>query len=419
MAVKFTSAFINSLKYKGHQEDITDSHPLGVSGQLCIRVGKKKMSWFIQYRQSGKRRKMNMETYPTVGLAQARKLAVQELLKISDGYNPQKEKHQQKTAPTVPMLWDEYLKSLKRKQRKKAPASLVEEQRKYNKELEPILGKLKVKDVTPMILNNLLDNLADRAPVQANRVHSLLSIMFKPALKLGWITVHPLQWVDRPAGQELPRKRVLSDEEIKQVWPQFNRVNANPRDILKLGLYTAQRPGEITRMRWEDIDFKENIWTIRNTKNGTDHIVPLSRQVQDILLVRKMERLQDEWVFWSRSSKRGYVSASSVPRSMVKKLSGVTGWTSHDLRRTGRTIMARLGIEPHICERVLNHAQGGIQAVYDLYGYMDEKRDALDKLAHEIDTIRYSCVDDEGALACSPEQQKYIDEHPEDYYLTK
>jgi len=188
--------------------------------------------------------------------------------------------------------------------------------------------------------------------------------------------------------------------------------------MLKLGLYTAQRPGEIARMKWEELDFKENTWTITNTKNGTDHIVPLSRQVQDLLLVRKMHRLNDEWVFWSRTGHKGHTTIISPARDKVKELSGVTDWTSHDLRRTGRTIMARLKITPHICERVLNHSQGGIQAVYDHYGYVDEKREALEKLANAIDDARYSHTDDgDGAFTCSSEQKKWIEDHPEDYGL--
>lgn len=166
-----------------------------------------------------------------------------------------------KTAPTVSDLWQAYQDSLDLKKKKKAPASLDNEVRVWNKEIKPFIGKLKVEDITPMILSDILDAKAKKAPVAANRLHSLLSIMWKPALKKGWSSVHPLQWIEKPGGSEPPRKVVLSNDDIQTLWPHFNNLKSNPRDMMKLGLYTAQRPGEIARMRWEDIDFNDNTWT--------------------------------------------------------------------------------------------------------------------------------------------------------------
>ncbi len=82
--------------------------------------------------------------------------------------------------------------------------------------------------------------------------------MFKPALRLGWITVHPLPWIEKPGGQKVPRKRVLSDDEIK--------------------------------IQWQDLDLTEGTWTQPNTKNGSIHLTPLVGQSLDILL----ERFQGE-----------------------------------------------------------------------------------------------------------------------------
>ncbi len=56
-------------------------------------------------------------------------------------------------------------------------------------------------------------------------------------------------------------------------------------------------------------------------------------------------------------------------------------WTLHDLRRTATTGMARLGIAPHVADKVLNHTAGtirGVAAVYNRFEYLDERRAALD-----------------------------------------
>ena len=61
---------------------------------------------------------------------------------------------------------------------------------------------------------------------------------------------------------------------------------------------------------------------------------------------------------------------------------------SHDLRRTGRTGLARLGVKVDIAERVLNHARERIEATYDLHEYIDEKREALRKWAKYLVELR-------------------------------
>ena len=60
MAKNFTNAFIKNLKYKGYQEAYADTTKFGSPGQLCIRIGKTRISWFIQCRVGGKRKKCNI-----------------------------------------------------------------------------------------------------------------------------------------------------------------------------------------------------------------------------------------------------------------------------------------------------------------------------------------------------------------------
>ena len=62
-------------------------------------------------------------------------------------------------------------------------------------------------------------------------------------------------------------------------------------------------------------------------------------------------------------------------------------WRLHDLRRTARTLMSRAGVPSDHAERVLGHALPQIRGVYDKYGYLPEKREALEKLAALLDSI--------------------------------
>jgi len=59
-------------------------------------------------------------------------------------------------------------------------------------------------------------------------------------------------------------------------------------------------------------------------------------------------------------------------------------WTLHDLRRTVRTGLGKLGVQPHIAEAVLNHLPPKLIRTYDRNTYAAEKREALDKWAAHL-----------------------------------
>ncbi len=72
---------------------------------------------------------------------------------------------------------------------------------------------------------------------------------------------------------------------------------------------------------------------------------------------------------------------------MAKSLDDIPPWQIHDLRRTGRSLMARAGVRPDIAERVLGHAIVGVEGVYNRHSYDDERAAALEALATLIDRI--------------------------------
>jgi integrase len=83
----------------------------------------------------------------------------------------------------------------------------------------------------------------------------------------------------------------------------------------------------------------------------------------------------------------GATNNFSRDKEKLDAASGVTSWTVHDLRRTARSLLSRAGVRPDIAERVLGHAVGGVERVYDRHHYDDEKADALRRLAALIERI--------------------------------
>ena len=128
------------------------------------------------------------------------------------------------------------------------------------------------------------------------------------------------------------------------------------------------------------------------------HVVPLSPLALGLL--RRLKELagESEYVLPAYASKKGRKSYTErvLTRAVREneKHFGIPHWTPHDLRRTCRTGMSGLkgsdgkpAVEPHIAERVLNHAQPGIAGVYDRFAYLDEKRAALEKWGEHLQAI--------------------------------
>jgi integrase len=141
---------------------------------------------------------------------------------------------------------------------------------------------------------------------------------------------------------------------------------------------TGQRRQEVAQMQWEEVDFTQGLWTIPNvrTKNKKLHFVQLSIQA---LAVLKRQTQNGPFVF-SVLGQRPFQVFSNAKREL-DQLTGITEWRIHDLRRTCVSGMARLGVAPHVADKILNHQTGtiaGVAAVYQRHDFFEERRAALE-----------------------------------------
>jgi len=134
-------------------------------------------------------------------------------------------------------------------------------------------------------------------------------------------------------------------------------------------------------------------------KGKQDHAVPLSPRVFALLGRRpKSADVKNyPFVFSTTHGRRpfgDYGKAKAALDIEIAKLREAEGrepmppWQlSRDMRRTAKTLMQRAGVRPDISERVLAHVIPGVARVYDRYGYLTERRDALEKLDALVDRI--------------------------------
>jgi integrase len=203
------------------------------------------------------------------------------------------------------------------------------------------------------------------------------------------IEVNPVAGLKQPS-KERKRDRVLSDVEIYRFWQATGELGFPFGPLLQLLLLTAQRRGELTEMRWSQIDFERAVWTIpaENAKNDRAHEVPLSDIAVEIL--RSLPRFVRSDIVFTTTGTTPVSGFGRVKRNLDRRMA-THEWRLHDLRRTAATGMARLGVAPHVIERVLNHISGqisGVAAIYNRYAYESEKRKALGQWAKHLQMLK-------------------------------
>lgn len=401
--------------------------------------------------ETTKRRYYPIGSYPNTKLADARTEATKLLAEVKKGIDPlererremeerqaadeQKRREEEAAAKitTVSELCKEYIE----KHAMKFKRSWQEDERILNKEVVPLWGSRKAQDIKKRDVILLLEAIVERGtPGMANNTFKIIRKMLNYAVEKDVLTLSVAMGVKLPAPMNA-RERVLSQDEIKLLWDNLETASISPdiRRVIKLILFTAQRPGEVIGIHTSEID--GDWWTIpsERSKNGKTHRVFLTASAKELInqsiartkFIREipLKIKYDGYIFpcphkdKEKSADRHAVSRA-IARNLVWPLTddkgnqfytkegkpatenrlGVDQFTPHDLRRTSATFMAQSGEMDEVIDAVLNHAKQGVIKVYNQYRYDDEKQAAMEELE-----LKLTCIID-GKEYRTPKQRK-------------
>jgi len=247
------------------------------------------------------------------------------------------------------------------------------------------LHNLPLAKIDQRIIATQLARISARgSPVQANRTRASLSKFFSWACGEGLAENNPAALTNK--NPEKSRDRVLSRNELKQVWAAL--PDSDYGAIVKLLVLTRQRATEISDLQWSEIDHERGLISLppSRTKNRRRHVLPMSDMVRTIVEARAQNGR--DHVF-GVGQQRGFSGWSRAKNNLDEGVK-IPSWRVHDIRRSVATQMAEIGIQPHIIEAVLNHVSGhksGVAGIYNRAAYESEKTTALNRWAAHVAAI--------------------------------
>lgn len=400
---------------------------------LYLRVHPTRKAWVVMYRRLGdrKQRKLTLTGgYPAISLNTARKLAREILNKVAEGKDPAAEKLEAKraaaSAPAPTLVDDAFHQFMDRYVRTKKGRPIRETTRRETGRLlgfkrDPAKPETWIKSgggvlvhwsgkrlnaIKPADVRDVLDELKERGPVMANRTLSALKTCFTWHVRREALANSPCDNVDPPTGEGDGggRDRVLSDDELAAVWRAAEAEGYAFGRMVQLLILTGCRRDEVREAAWREVDLEKREWLIpgHRTKNGRDHLVPLSDIA--VTLLESLPRIRGKGLLFTTTGETAISGLSKIKARVekaaaeeLKKLEHVpTPWTLHDLRRTLATGLQKLRFPVEVAEAVLNHRGGtvsGVAAVYARHDYAVEKREALDAWARHVSAIVAGRVD--------------------------
>ena len=369
----------------------------GVTG-LMIKPGSQKGTGKYTLRfvspLTRKRRDMGMGSYPEIGLAQARKNALEARELISAGEDPielrRKEAEKQAALDAIPnfadaaqRVFDDISPSFKNDKHKSQWITTI------NTYVVPAIGHLKVDTLTARDFANALRPIWLAKPETAGRVKQRCERVMIWCVAQGYIQASPIAAVTAL----LPKAPSKSDRKVHHpavpwrelpitVTPILNANISMGKLALKFLILTAARSGEVRRATWEQIDFEKRVWTVpaELMKAKRIHRVPLSDQAVEVLEQLWKNCTSEHRIFSNRPPKplsdmtlTKVLRDNKVPSDQLGRTA-----TVHGFRSSFRDWASENGYPRDLAERALAHTiSNSTEAAYHRTDLLEQRREMM------------------------------------------
>lgn len=368
-------------------------------GGLSIRVTPLGLIVFqYRYRYAGKARRMTLGSYDDISLKEARDMVQEAKRVLTEGKDPITVKSMTLDAIAGAASVKDCLSHWTASAQAQRLVKLQYWERAFERHITPYVGDMIVDEMQISHWQPVFKRMRiGGAETFAGIMLSKLKQVFSYCLRTEKIHVNPISAlrisdVGKPVGVV---KRYFSDDEIGAFWLALegSRIVHQNKIFIKLLLLTGCRGVELRKAKKGEFDVKNRAWRVpaENSKTRQPFIRGLSGDAVKLIEEAMSLYPNISQLFPPAIVQGDRPMSAGVLLNMAEQLRhemGVHDWAMHDLRRTAKTKMSELGIEPHVSEKVLGHKLGGVLAVYDQHSYLKEQQNALDIWAAHV----ASCV---------------------------
>lgn len=374
--------------------------------------------WQFRAQVDGVRRWLSLGAFPSVGLAKANAemlahRSAHEAAKKGEADHPvlaaRFARQALRAQPSVSQAFAEWLDDKRmgspRKGgepvRERTVAVLIEN---FNLDIRDRVGDGKIAKLTREAVQSCIDAPRKRgAPGAAAHVFRTLKGLVTFAIRRGYIDgADPMRGVDNPKPYRPAPVNAASDPELLALLRSVDdsRMWEATKLAIEFQLLTGARPSEVRLLTWGEINTARALWTIpaERFKSGREHRVHLSQQALSILQRAKAIRGTSLYVFPGASDSEEKPAGAMEKMAVARALARIAERTidnggkklrPHDLRRTFRTMLSRIGVAPHVAELCLGHVEKEtMRRVYDGHDYSEEMAEAWDRAGSHIATLR-------------------------------
>ncbi len=365
---------------------------------LSLRVTSKGIKSFVIRKRIQGRLAMNtLGRYPAMTIDQAREAARDVLNAYSVGTNPNKEQRDNNLkGVTLKQTMNDYITSRNKNLKNK---TISDYWILFNKLLTEWHDK-ELKSISRDMVEKKHINIGETSIYRANATMRLLRALYNYAIGAyedskgePIITSNPVQRISHNKSwyREKSRSNIIQPNDLK-CWllavkelpnNKINNIRVNiastVSDYLIFILLTGLRQSEAAGLLWRDVDFNNKMFTVRNTKNHTDHTLPLTDILTTLLNKRRLNSNSD-FVFPGNNTLKALVNPYKQIK-LVREDSGIY-FTMHDLRRTFATVADGLDIQHHIIKRLMNHANNDVTIKHYVQPSIERLREPM-KLINE------------------------------------
>ena len=342
-----------------------------------VRLRGKGKRWVVQYRAGTQQRRESLGEVRKVSLEDARKIARQRFAQVELGVDPAAERERANAAAlTLGVVIPRYLAA---KQDLLRPNSYNAAKRYLEQHWKPLHGRPLEAIKRADVAGRLQETTKAYGRTSAARGRDNLSALYSWAIKEGLCEANPVLATNDPTEGIQARDRVLNDDEIRAIWNTCEDDDSGR--IVKLLLLTGCRREEIGALKWSEVDLDTRLMTIPGTRTKNHRTLELILPEVAIDILRSAPRQDDRGFVFGRFG-GAFSGWSALKLRLDSRIVMATGkplapWRLHDLRRTMRTGLGKIGVQPHIAELVINHVKGGVEAIYDRHRYQREIKAAL------------------------------------------